>query len=105
MMNHMKAATVSTPAAATYDEYCEKQSNGTPATRTITIVISLKTGATQTANNVKAVDSDYIGVTSDKDLKEDEEIVQAGSTYTVKFADTTGRMTIAYLKLVKQYGN
>ena len=104
MINHIKKATVLIPSSVTYDDYNEKI-EGEPTSRPITIAISLRTGSTQIANAVKSVNSDYIGVTYDKELKENQEIVCGDWIYRIDYIDTLGRKSIAYLTRVKQYGN
>ena len=104
MINHIRKATVLIPSTVTYDKYNEKI-EGEPNSRTITIAISLRTGSTQITNDVKSINSDYIGITSDKDLKETDTIACGGLSYQIDYVDTLGRKTIVYLTRVKQYGD
>lgn len=104
MINHIRKATVLIPSTVTYDEYNEKI-EGKPSSRTITIAISLRTGSTQIINSVKSINSDYIGVTSDKEIKENQQIVCGDWIYNIDYIDVLGRKTILYLTRVKQYGN
>ena len=104
MINHTKVARVISLKSPVYDEYGEITQGETTA-RTITIAISLRTGSTQIINSVKSVNSDYIGVASDKELKENQQIVCGDWIYNIDYIDVLGRKTILYLTRVKQYGN
>ena len=104
MINHIKVAKVISLNSPVYDEYGEITQDETTA-RTITIAISLRTGSTQITNDVKSINSDYIGITSDKDLKETDTIACDGQSYQIDYVNTLGRKTIVYLTRVKQYGD